>query len=35
MLVYLEYIVGVEKKSDDEVYLIMKSGKKIIYDDKK
>ncbi|AGX44790.1 M15 family metallopeptidase [Clostridium saccharobutylicum] len=35
MLAYPQYIVGVEKKSDDEIYLIMKSGKKIIYDDKK
>ncbi|MVX65066.1 M15 family peptidase [Clostridium chromiireducens] len=35
MLAYPEYIQGVEKKSDDEVYLIMKSGKKIIYDDMK
>ena len=35
MLAYPEYIVGVEKKSDDEVYCVMKSGKKIIYDDKK
>ncbi len=35
MLAYPEYIVGVEKKSDDEVYIVMKSGKKIIYDDKK
>ncbi|EKQ57289.1 MULTISPECIES: M15 family metallopeptidase [unclassified Clostridium] len=35
MLAYPEFIQGVEKKSDDEVYLIMKSGKKIIYDDKK
>jgi len=35
MLAYPEYVVGIEKKSDDEVYLIMKSGKKIIYDDKK
>ncbi len=34
MLSYPEYIVGVEKKNNDEVYLIMKSGKKIIYDDK-
>ena len=34
MLAYPEYIVGVEKKNDD-VYVIMKSGKKIIYDDKK
>jgi len=35
MLAYPEYIEGVEKKSDDKVYLIMKSGKKIIYDDMK
>ncbi|WP_297423903.1 M15 family metallopeptidase [Clostridium sp.] len=35
MMAYPEFIQGVEKKSDDEVYLIMKSGKKIIYDDKK
>jgi hypothetical protein len=35
MLAYPEYVVDIEKKSDDEVYLIMKSGKKIIYDDKK
>lgn len=35
MLAYPEYVVGVEKKSDDEVYLVMKSGKKILYDDKK
>lgn len=35
MLSYPQYIVDVEKKSDDEVYIIMKSGKKIIYDDKK
>ena len=34
MLAYPEYIVGVENK-DDKVYLIMKSGKKFIYDDKK
>lgn len=35
MLAYPEYIVGVEKKNDDEFYLVMKSGKKIIYDDKR
>jgi hypothetical protein len=35
MLSYPQHIVDVEKKSDDEVYIIMKSGKKIIYDDKK
>jgi len=35
MLAYPEYVVGVDKKNDDEVYLIMKSGKKLIYDDNK
>src|SRR5471030_2270620 len=35
MLAYPEHIVGVEKKSNDEIYLIMKSCNKIIYDDKK
>lgn len=34
MLAYPEYIVGVEKNNDNKVYCIMKSGKKIIYDDK-
>ncbi|MBW6409518.1 M15 family metallopeptidase [Clostridium weizhouense] len=34
MLAYPEYIVGVEKKDNDKVYIIMKSGKKILYDDK-
>lgn len=34
MLSYPEYIVKVEKTSDNKVYCIMKSGKKIIYDDK-
>ena len=33
MLSYPEYIVNLEK-NNDKVYLIMKSGKKIIYDDK-
>lgn len=33
MLSYPGYIVNVEK-SDDKVYIIMRSGKKIIYDDK-
>lgn len=33
MLSYPSYIVNIEK-SNDKVYLIMKSGKKIIYDDK-
>ncbi|GAA0076393.1 M15 family metallopeptidase [Clostridium sp. CTA-5] len=34
MLAYPEDIVGVEKKDNDKVYIIMKSGKKILYDDK-
>lgn len=34
MLAYPEYIVKVEKTSDNKVYCTMKSGKKIIYDDK-
>lgn len=34
MLAYPEYIINVEKTSDNKVYCIMKSGKKIIYDDK-
>lgn len=35
MLAYPEHIQGVEKKSDGKVYIIMKSGKKILYDDKR
>jgi len=35
MLAYPDYVLGVEKKNDEKVYLIMKSGNKIIYDDKK
>lgn len=35
MMSYPEYIVNVEKDSKDFVYIVMKSGKKIIYDDKK
>lgn len=34
MLAYPEYVVKVEKNSDNMVYCTMKSGKKIIYDDK-
>lgn len=34
MLAYPEYIVGIEKIVDDKVYCIMKSNKKIIYDDR-
>lgn len=35
MMAYPDYITGIEKKNDNEVYLIMKSGKKILYDDNK
>lgn len=35
MMAYPEYITGIEHKGDGTVYLIMKSGKKILYDDKK
>lgn len=34
MMAYPEYIVDVEKREDEKVYLVMKSGKRIIYDDK-
>lgn len=34
MMAYPEYIVGVEARENEKVYLIMKSGKRIIYDDK-
>lgn len=35
MMAYPEYITGIEHKGDGSVYLVMKSGKKILYDDKK
>jgi len=35
MLAYPEFIVGVEKNSDGKVYAVLKSGRKILYDDKK
>nr|WP_185652473.1 M15 family metallopeptidase [Clostridium sp. DJ247] len=35
MMAYPEYVTAVEKGSDGYVYLIMKSGGKIIYDDKR
>lgn len=35
MLAYPEYIANVEKEESGRVYLVMKSGKKILYDDKK
>lgn len=34
ILAYPEYIVNIEKVNTDKVYLILKSGKKLIYDDK-
>lgn len=35
MLAYPEYVDNVAKDSNNNVYLVMKSGKKILYDDKK
>ena len=35
MMAYPEYINGVQKDSNDRVYLVMKSEKNILYDDKK
>jgi hypothetical protein len=35
MLAYPEYIVGVHKDSEEKLYVVMKSGKKILYDDMK
>lgn len=35
MIAYPEYITNIERKDNGNVYLIMKSGKKVIYDDKK
>lgn len=35
MMAYPGYITGFERKEDSFVYLIMKSGEKIIYDDRK
>jgi hypothetical protein len=35
MMAYPEYITDIELKDDGSVYLVMKSGKKVIYDDKK
>lgn len=34
MLAYPDSIVGVEKNTDNKVYCILKSGKKVLYDDK-
>ena len=35
MMAYPEYITNIEHKDNGTVYLIMKSGKKVLYDDKK
>lgn len=35
MMAYPDHAVNVEKSSDGKVYLVMKSGNKILYDDKK
>ncbi|WP_333860507.1 M15 family metallopeptidase [Clostridium sp.] len=35
MMAYKNYIVDIEKDNNENVYLIAKSGKKILYDDKK
>lgn len=35
MMAYPEYVNGVQRDSGGKVYLIMKSGKKILYDDKR
>lgn len=34
MMAYPEYITGIEKDDSGKVYVVMKSGKKFIYDDK-
>lgn len=35
MLAYPEYIIDIKKEGDGKVYLILKSGKNLLYDDKK
>lgn len=35
LMAYPEYITGVEKSADGKVYAVMKSGQKLLYDDKK
>lgn len=35
MMAYPEYAINVEKGTDNKVYLVMKSGKRIVYDDKR
>lgn len=35
MMAYPEYITKIEKDSSEQVYIVMRSGRKILYDDKK
>ncbi|MGE4284085.1 MAG: M15 family metallopeptidase [Clostridia bacterium] len=35
MMAYPEYIIGVEKNADENIYIIMKSERRILYDDRK
>lgn len=35
MMAYPQYVAGIEKKEDGSVYIVMKSGNRILYDDKK
>lgn len=35
MIAYWQYVKGVQRMSDDKVYLVMNSGNRILYDDKK
>lgn len=35
MMAYPEYVKDITRTEDDKVYLIMKSGRKVLYDDKK
>lgn len=35
MMAYPEYITGIKKEDDDRVYIVLKSGRKLLYDDKK
>jgi hypothetical protein len=35
MMAYPEYVIGVTKGEENKVYVVMKSGQKILYDDKK
>lgn len=35
MMAYPEYIISVEKSNNGSIYVVMKSGKKLLYDDKR